>query len=205
MGLFDIFMRKHTGTPALNICMMGPRSVGKTTVLTSIFFETQDRICGSKLNMQALDSNTEKLTTYHTMLVNAVEKGNVNFLPAAACTVSNFKFGLGLKGRRPTLHLNVQNVPGEYLISKESEVNQYMAQATIVLIAIDTPYLMEEDGIYNTQKNKVDIVTKYLKNNPDTIKDKLVLFVPLKCELYAHENRIDEVDRKSTRLNSSHA
>ena len=195
MGLFDIFMRKPADTPVLNICMMGPRSVGKTTVLTSIFFETQDRICGSKLNMQALDSNTEKLTTYHTMLVNAVEKGNAAELPASN-TESNFNFGLGLKGRRPTLHLNVQDFPGEYLISKESEVNQYMAQATIVLIAIDTPYLMEEDGIYNTQKNKVDIVTKYLKNNPNLIKDKLVLFVPLKCELYAHENRIDEVTDK---------
>ncbi len=139
MGLFDIFMRKPADTPVLNICMMGPRSVGKTTVLTSIFFETQDRICGSKLNMQALDSNTEKLTTYHTMLVNAVEKGNAAELPASPCE-SNFNFGLGLKGRRPTLHLNVQDFPGEYLISKESEVNQYMAQATIVLIAIDTPY-----------------------------------------------------------------
>lgn len=195
MGLLDFFKPKNTETPVLNICMMGPRSVGKTTILTSIFFETQDRICGSKLNMQALDSNTEKLTTYHTMLVNAVEKGNANELPASN-TESNFNFGLGLKGRRATLHLNVQDFPGEYLIAKESAVNQYVSQATIVLIAIDTPYLMEEDGIYNTQKNKVDIVTKYFKHNPDTIKDKLVLFVPLKCELYAHENRIEEVTEK---------
>lgn len=191
----DILKPKPSETPILNICMMGPRSVGKTTVLTSIFFETQDSVCGSRLYMKALDTNTEKLTNYHTMLVDAVDKGNAANLPASN-TESSFKFGLGLKGQQPTLHLNVQDFPGEYLISKESEVNEYMAKATVVLIAIDTPYMMEEDGYYNVQKNKVDIVTKYLKNNPANIQDKLVLFVPLKCELYAHTGRIEEVSEK---------
>lgn len=45
----DFLKPKPSETPVLNICMMGPRSVGKTTVLTSIFFETQDSVCGSKL------------------------------------------------------------------------------------------------------------------------------------------------------------
>lgn len=188
----DFLKPKPSETPVLNICMMGPRSVGKTTVLTSIFFETQGSVCGSKLYMKALDTNTEKLINYHTMLVDAVEKGNAANLPASN-TESNFKFGLGLKGQQPTLHLNVQDFPGEYLISKKSEVNDYMAKATVVLIAIDTPYMMEEKGYYNIQKNKVDIVTKYLKDNSASIKDKLVLFVPLKCELYAHEGRIESV------------
>ena len=191
----DFLRSRSSEPPVLNICMMGPRSVGKTTVLTSIFFETQDSVCGSRLYMKALDANTEKLTNYHMMLVNAVDKGNAANLPASN-TESNFKFGLGLKGQPPTLHLNVQDFPGEYLISKKSEVNAYMAKATVVLIAIDTPYMMEEDGFYNVQKNKVDIVTKYLKDNPASIRDKLVLFVPLKCELYAHEGRIEEVAEK---------
>lgn len=191
----DILRPKPSETPVLNICMMGPRSVGKTTVLTSIFFETQDSVCGSRLYMKALDANTEKLINYHMMLVDAVDKGNAANLPASN-TESNFKFGLGLKGQQPTIHLNVQDFPGEYLISKRNEVNDYMAKATVVLIAIDTPYMMEENGHYNVQKNKVDIVTKYLKDNPANIKDKLVLFVPLKCELYAHTGRIDEVTKK---------
>lgn len=54
---------------------MGPRSVGKTTVLTSIFHESQSQICdGSSIYLKALDSNTNTLNDYYTMLVDAVAK-----------------------------------------------------------------------------------------------------------------------------------
>lgn len=199
MGIIDkisnFVSSKASETPRLDVCMMGPRSVGKTTVLTSIFFEMQDSICGSKLYMTSMDANTEQLINYHTMLVDAVEKGNASNLPASS-TESVFNFGLGLKGQKPTLLLNVQDFPGEYLTSKPYEVNNYMSKATVILIAIDTPYLMEDNGKYNMQKNKVDVVTNYLKNNPNIVRDKLVLFVPLKCERYMHEGRIDEVSEK---------
>ena len=50
MGIFDkigqiISGNSSDATPTLSICMMGPRSVGKTTVLTSIFHESQSQIC----------------------------------------------------------------------------------------------------------------------------------------------------------------
>lgn len=191
----EFLKKKMPAPPKLNICMMGPRSVGKTTVLTSIFFETQENICGSKLYMTSMDANTSNLINYHTMLVDAVAKGNASNLPASN-TELNFNFGIGMKGQDPTLLLNVQDFPGEYLISNPEEVNRYVAGATVILIAIDTPYLMEEKGKYNLQKNKVDVVTGYLKNNQELIRDKMVLFVPLKCELYMHNGCIDEVSTK---------
>lgn len=192
MGFFDVFKSKSQEPPVLNVSMMGPRSVGKTTVMTSIFSETQSSIAGSKLYLRSMDLNTDKLVNYHTMLVDAVEKGNAANLPASN-TESSFKFGLGLLGQQPKVMLNVQDFPGEHLISKPSEVNNYMSNSTVVLIAIDTPYLMEDNGMYNNQKNKIDVVTKYLKDNASVIKNKLVLFVPLKCERYMHDGRIDEV------------
>ena len=199
--LGDAISGKSSGaTPTLSICMMGPRSVGKTTVLTSIFHESQSQICdGSSIYLKALDSNTNTLNDYYTMLVDAVAKKNASNLPASN-TISEFQFGLGIVGRAESVRLTVRDFPGEYhtstINSYREEIYNFMASATVILIAVDTPYLMEEDGRYNAEKNKVDIVTHYLKDNVAAIKNKLVLFVPLKCERYMHEGKLTQVSEK---------
>lgn len=187
-------------TPILSVCMMGPRSVGKTTVLTSIFSESQSQLCdGSRLYLNALDNNTAKLNDYHTMLVDAVAKKDAANLPASN-VMSKFLFGLGITGRVPSVKISIQDFPGEYLTSNKQtdrdEVYNFMSNATVILIAIDTPYLMEDGGKYNNEKNKIDIVTHYIKDNSALVKDKLILFVPLKCERYMHDGVINEVSQK---------
>lgn len=189
-----------SATPTLSICMMGPRSVGKTTVLTSIFHESQTQIYeGSDIYLKALDTNTNTLNDYYTMLVDAVAKRNASNLPASNA-ISEFHFGLGLVGRKESVKLTVRDFPGEYLTSTinsdREEIYNFMANATVILIAIDTPYLMEEDGQYNEEKNKVGIVTHYIKDNVSAIKDKLVLFVPLKCERYMHDKKLMQVSER---------
>lgn len=189
-----------SATPTLSVCMMGPRSVGKTTILTSIFSESQSQLCdGSRLYLNALDDNTARLNDYHTMLVDAVAKRDAANLPASN-VMSKFLFGLGIAGRVPSVKISIQDFPGEYLTSQiqedRDEVYNFMAKATVILIAVDTPYLLEEGGVYNNEKNKVDVVTHYIKDNSAAVKNKLVLFVPLKCERYMHEGRIEEVSQK---------
>ena len=206
--LGDLISKKggDTSIPTLSICMMGPRSVGKTTVLTSIFHESQSQICeGSSIYLKALDENTSMLNNYHTMLVDAVAKKNASNLPASN-TISEFLFGLGLVGRSESVKLEIRDFPGEYLTSTiksdREEIYNFMANATVILVAVDTPYLMEEGGKYNEEKNKVSLVTHYLKDNVDVIKDKLVLFVPLKCERYMHDNQLSLVSEATKKAYS---
>lgn len=205
MGIFSkisdaIGGNSSNATPTLSICMMGPRSVGKTTVLTSIFHESQSQICdGSSIYLKALDSDTNTLNDYYAMLVDAVAKKNASNLPASNA-ISEFQFGLGLAGRSESVKLTIRDFPGEYLTSTiqrdREEVYNFIANATVILIAVDTPYLMEEGGRYNAEKNKVDVVTHYLKDNMAAIKDKLVLFVPLKCERYLHDGKLAQVSER---------
>lgn len=183
--------------PTMSICMMGPRAVGKTTVMTSIFHESRERISeGSTLYLRAIDSNTSQLNDYYLMLQDAVAKKNASNLPASN-TISEFLFGLGMAGRSESLRLQVRDFPGEYLTSQRKtdrdDVYNFMANATVILIAIDTPYLMEKQANCNTDKNKIDVVTRYLKENVSAVRDKLVLFVPLKCERYMHEGRHEQI------------
>ncbi len=199
----DFIVKKsgNRSVPTLNVCMMGPRAVGKTTVMTSIFHESQSSICnGSSIYLRACDSNTSSLNDYYLRLVDAVEKQDASNLPASN-TVSEFLFGLGLAGRNESVRLKIRDFPGEYLTSPRKEdrddVYNFMAAATVILIAVDTPFLMEEGGRYNEEKNKMAIVTHYLKDNAEAVRDKLVLFVPLKCERYFHDGRIEEVSKKT--------
>ena len=70
----------------------------------------------SSIYLKALDSNTNMLNDYHTMLVEAVAKKNASNLPASN-TISEFQFGLGLAGRSESVKLTIRDFPGEYLTS----------------------------------------------------------------------------------------
>ena len=50
MGLLDSFKKKAIARIPMKVCMMGPRAVGKTTILTAIFNDTQENI-GATTNL----------------------------------------------------------------------------------------------------------------------------------------------------------
>lgn len=55
---------------------------------------------------------------------------------------------------------------------------------------------MESDGRYNEGKNKPELVMNFLKKHLPDGAEKLVLFVPLKCEKYVQEQRLGEVTER---------
>lgn len=76
--------------------------------------------------------------------------------------------------------------------TKEDEVGEEIEKSDVVIIAIDTVLLMEENGKYN-HLNAVQSVTEFIINNmnPDALVNdkKMVLFIPMKCEKYYHQNK----------------
>ena len=191
------FLDKFIKTPTLRICMLGPRAVGKTTVLTSVFADTQNDLAGTGLFFRyKTGSASDQLISYKSKLQLCIECGDPGKLPASG-DISQFDFEVGYANRVKT-NVLVKDYPGEYLIdeSKKHYVTEFLSESNVVLIAIDTPYLMEENGKYNSEKNKPEIVSSFVKNNPDSFANKLILLVPLKCERYAHDKRIDEVSKR---------
>lgn len=59
---------------------------------------------------------------------------------------------MGLKDRSKSINISIKDFPGEYLDSKPEEVSNFIEESHIVMIAVDTPYLMEENGKYNEEK-----------------------------------------------------
>lgn len=191
MGLFTINTR-----PTLRACMLGPRAVGKTSVLTSIFAESKEKLAGTQLYIRPYPShqNTAKLEGYRLMLENAIETNNPAALPASM-DETEFKFEIGTVGNpHANVDLLIKDYPGEYLtdVAKQSEVKTFIKESNIVLIAIDTPYMMEGESL-NIEKNKPSLIKDFLQQSGETLKDKLILFVPLKCERYFHDGKMDDV------------
>lgn len=192
MGIFDQFIK----TPTLRICMLGPRAVGKTTVLTSVFADTQNDLAGTGLFFRYKEgSESAKLNNYKHLLQMCIENRNPSELPASG-DISQFDFEVGYSNKVKT-NVLVKDYPGEYLTdeSKQHFVTEFLSESNVVLIAIDTPYLMEDGGKYNSEKNRPEVITSFIKNNPDSFANKLLLFVPLKCERYTHDKRMDEVGK----------
>lgn len=180
--------------PEMRICMMGPRAVGKTTVMTSIFADTINGLAGTGLFFRYKEgSESEKLSGYKNCLKKCISEKEPGKLPASL-VISDFKFEVGYSGKVKT-NILVKDYPGEYLTdgSKQPMLEEFLKETDVVIIAVDTPYLMEERGAYNEEKNHPDLVMDFIDNHPENFENKLILLVPLKCERYFHDKRIEDV------------
>lgn len=190
--------------PTIKATMLGPRAVGKTSIMASIFSDSRQEVAGTRLKFIPQASCAGELTSKKHQLENIIikrkefadaEKPNAGAIKASS-TVDSFDFDMGLKDRTKSVEICIKDFPGEYLDARPDEVSKFIEESHIVMIAIDTPYLMEEGGKYNEEKNEVTHVISFFKNHPAALKDKFVLLVPLKCERYFHDGRIGEVTDK---------
>ncbi len=200
MGIADIFKKKAIYRVPMKVCMMGPRAVGKTTILTAIFSDTQENLgMSTNLKMLAIGDTEQELTTKKHLL-NSIfaNRQQITDRPIAgieaSSTVNTFDFEFGLKGKEPRIDMEIKDFPGEYVVSKPDEVKGFINDSSAIFLAIDTPHLMEYGGRFCEVKNKPSAIINFFNDCIANLNgEKLVLLVPLKCEKYFHERRMDEV------------
>lgn len=201
-SLLDNASKAETAPPQMNICMLGARGVGKTSIITSMYYGQQASIEGTDLFLIADSGTDEVLRQKQRTLENifAVMHDADDLMKDVGLvgdsTESQFDFSYGLQSERVNIHLQIRDYPGEYLLKNPEQVAAYIREANAVLIAIDTVCLMENDGRYNEGKNKPRLVMDFLKEHLPDGEEKLVLFVPLKCEKYVREERLGEVRQR---------
>lgn len=185
----------------MRACMMGPRAVGKTTILTAIFHNTNKSISQTGLKFIP-DADTQvKMNTCNRQLEEIFEKKkSISDRPLAGIEASQvvnvFRYQFGLKGKHTTVDLEIKDFPGEYVDGglHAGEIDKFVEESNAIFIAIDTPHMMEYGGEYCEAKNKCSVISDYFNNNLKDDDEKLILFVPLKCEKYYYERRMDEVN-----------
>lgn len=211
MGAWDAILKKAKETivgkpmpekPVMKVAMFGARGVGKTSVLTSMYNNMNKAIEDTAFHIIA-DSGTDFLLAsktddlkrmffYGNDVNDAVQAGI-----AGDSVESTFVFDFGMKTENINIGLEIKDFPGEYIRREKETVKQYIRESNAILIAIDTPHMMECDGIFNEGKNRTSEITGFFKEVLNRDSDsKLIMLVPLKCEKYYHEGKIDQVTQK---------
>jgi Double-GTPase 2 len=180
----------------IDVTMLGASGVGKTTLLASMYDQFMNVIGNTDLEITASDPATsakmhEYLSTLHAVKDQIDVKGGL----AGTSEIREYLFGVGRRGRRPLFTMRFTDYPGNYLTrpdladSKDIDLlNRALTRADVVLIAIDTPALIEENGKYNVDINSKSVVSDNLRRMLHEDTQRLVIIVPLKCERYLSED-----------------
>ncbi|MGM3304890.1 TRAFAC clade GTPase domain-containing protein [Anabaena sp. WFMT] len=184
----------------LKITMLGPSGVGKTSLLTAMYEQFESNI--GKTNLQLtpdLDSSAllqERLAELKNLPDNFETKGWMQNTE----DYKSFFFELGKKGAKPSLTLNFQDYPGEYHGSKspreeKERIENFVNESAAVIIAIDTPALMEKNGQWHDSINKPQMITNiFQRAYRELDSPRLVILAPVRCEKYLqNEQSISEL------------
>lgn len=207
---------------ALKVLMMGGRRCGKTSALASLFdqmingsvneyFTVADRTTLETKGFETQDSLGDKTLELKNML--ETNKGNSNIFLVDKGPTNNFwlyKLHLQIPGTNREMDIEFRDSAGEFFESSgihAAETSEYINECDVFVIVIDTPYLMgsiEETTrdvcpeSINLGVNRVMDIQNFLTHiNDNEGKDaKMVVFVPLKCEKWVKEHRINEVTQR---------
>jgi|GEM_PF-590721 len=188
----------------INVLMLGGRRCGKTSILAAMqecfdnmFGNTDLTIAPADAEtMMKLDEKREELKSYYL--------GDKYFVPDdnATSEYAYYNFYISLKSKKASrVKLKFTDFNGEFMDEAakidfdNGEVANLVKESDVIMVAIDTPYLMEalpdDDiesvGLYNNRKNKCTKIDGLIRNcfqADKTTREKMIIFVPLKCEKY---------------------
>jgi hypothetical protein len=179
----------------LDVIMIGPRGVGKTSVLASLYDQFPSVIGQTNLELRAVGVTRGLLQEYREQL-ETLARGQRDSGQGISGTMGivEHTFDLGTKNIKvPQLRLRFTDVNGE-LIAPESgrapdpgaleRLQAALAVSSVVFVAIDSPALMERGGEFNDRINKPKLVAEFVRDAAQNKPNLLVVLVPLKCEKY---------------------
>lgn len=197
--------------------MMGGRRCGKTSVLSSLFYQMiHDRrindiltvadktILETKLvggvaeKQEGLSNKRLELQSFLTAYKASdflVDKGPTRHF-------WTYNMQISLAGTNKTMSIEFRDSAGEFFDQggrHSQETMDYLNDCDVFVIVVDTPYLMRDDAVADAA-NVTDSIHTFITSvdaySNDKQGAKLVLFVPMKCEKWILEGKIEEVKRR---------
>lgn len=193
-----------------NVFLLGPRRVGKTSILASMISSFKDVAHNTHIHIDP-DKDTEKLLQDSRIKLQKVHESyrrhgiysHFSMDESPNRDSNDYTFEITYDSADGGTKKNMAQVvfkdrPGEWLTEDEheEEIISLLDETDVLLVAIDTIQMMEEGGAFCESMHRTMILQNYLMNSQFLNGDmqKMVLFVPLKCERYYHEGRMDEVN-----------
>ena len=191
----------------IKIFMVGGRRCGKTTVITSLWNNADVTLSGTNLSLLTDNKLINKLQDTFDLSESYFDDPDTeSFVKVSddntTSELKSYNFSLRLAGKKTGIDIQFVDVPGEFFVTPEhyESVKQEIRESHVIIVAIDTPCLMEDMdergfGKRHVGSNKPDNIIHFMKDqlNIDEIADRLILFVPIKCEKYYYRQEMPQV------------
>jgi hypothetical protein len=200
----------------IKVLMMGGKRVGKSSALAAVMdsfvngcgkdlFSARDVTALSKVDGVKQTSISSKLKDVKDMLQQNVCKTII--VDSGKTNIKwDYKLELSLTGSNDSMTITFTDVNGEFFEGgnmQQDYILSLIKEYDVFIVAVDTPFLMEArnesndlvDDIINTKYNCVESIHTFLTQIDDNEgkNAKLVIFVPIKCELWAKKGMLDTV------------
>lgn len=188
--------------------MMGGRRCGKTSALASLFDQmihgkTNDflTVCDKTVLEIKDGEKQDSLVGKRFELEDFIAKGKNNtFLADKGPTMNYWTYVLQLQipGTNKRMDIEFLDSSGEFFDAggkHHHETVSFVRECDVFVVIVDTPYLMAGSKVEAEVANVIDSIHTFLMqiDNENGRKAKQVIFVPIKCEKWVKEGRIDEV------------
>ena len=205
-------------TMSHKILMMGGRRAGKSTILASILYVLKKEMPGSLCTINDKTDYTQTITDEFgqaqplpTLDVKRLEVKNymdhrgdrATFLVDMGPTYGKASYTLRVNTGQTNVDLEFVDVPGEWMRRNVQEFNQLKEQvmsSDVYVIAIDTPFLMQDDEDINAVYNRVQEITDVISEmhiDPNVEADRRqIILCPVKCEKWIRAGQADQVTQK---------
>lgn len=190
--------------------MIGGRRCGKTTILANICKNANDVLHHAsdegndlfRLNKdeKSINKLNKAIKLIDEMFADLSKYDEFPIDDNQTATESTIELNLQPLDRGAALTLSFTDIPGEFCVTEPKKVTEYIRESQIIILAIDTPSMYEAEGCYFDICNKYSNIKKQFYDAfnseymSESLTDKLVLLVPLKCEKYAISNKTGEID-----------
>lgn len=203
---------------AHKVIMLGGRRAGKSTILASILHALNNGKATSLCTINDITDYTQVITdergnTYPlpTLKEKRLEvkryiddrHEHTSFLVDMSPTYGKASYEFKVNADQTSINLEFVDVPGEWMRKNVKEFNQLKEQvmtSDVFVIAIDTPFLMQDDDDINNVYNRIEEITDVIaeiKIDPKVEEDRrLIILAPIKCERWIQSGCADLVNQK---------
>ena len=200
-----------------DVVFIGEKRLGKTSVLASMVNSFKRIGTGFQVkpaNKLTEDIMREKIIELKKAFDDADANGDIYFDTEETATKSFDKLSYLISYseggyEQPIADLVFHDVPGGLFDNKQvndqdtadfstqyEKLQNLIDEADILVFAIDSPLLMEENGKFFTYATKPDELSIRIASCMKTGKVRTILFVPLKCEKYFKAHQMEELSEK---------
>lgn len=181
----------------INCTMLGARGVGKTSLLASMYKELKQILQDfDKLSIASDGKTAAQLQDRIGELENLANETICKVVVDGIEGTKDerwFGFEMARPGEMPHTKINFCDFPGGWLNSDSPNlhrVERLCEKSHAIMLAIDTPPLIEKEGQFNEFANRKSQIIEILKKTVNDKEPRLIILAPVRCEKYLQDKAL---------------